>query len=63
MTLMITKVTQQRSSDLTRDVDIFAELVRGDSKVSSPVHLKLQVAASEDGQWRVLDQKDLSSRK
>jgi len=63
LTLMITKVTQARLADRKRDIDIFAELVSTDSKISSPVHLKLTVDTAEDGQLRVLDQKDLSPPK
>jgi hypothetical protein len=63
LTLMITKVTQQRLADTNRDLDIFAELVSTDSKISSPVHLKLTVGTGEDGQLRILDQKDLSPPK
>jgi len=63
MTLMITKVDQQRIDELSRQVDIFAELVSPNSKLSNAVHLQLKVATSSDGQLRVLEQKDLSAKK
>lgn len=63
MTLMITKVDQQRIDELSRQVDIFAELVSPNSKLSNPVHLQLKVATASDGQLRVLEQKDLSTKK
>lgn len=62
-TLMITKVKQEVDGSNTHDVDLFAELVSADSKVSSPVHLHLKLATTDDGQFRVLDQKDLSTSK
>lgn len=63
MTLMITKVDQQRIDEFTRQVDIYAELVSANSKLSNPVHLQLKVATATDGQLRVLEQKDLTARK
>ncbi|MBI2810551.1 MAG: hypothetical protein HYX67_06975 [Candidatus Melainabacteria bacterium] len=63
MTLMITKVDQQRIDELSRLVDIFAELVSPNSKLSNAVHLQLKVATASDGQLRVLEQKDLSAKK
>ncbi|CAN5437902.1 hypothetical protein BH10CYA1_BH10CYA1_37550 [soil metagenome] len=63
MTLMITKVDQQRLDELSRQVDIFAELVSPNSKLSNAVHLQLKVATASDGQLRVLEQKDLSAKK
>lgn len=62
-TLMITKVDQARLDEQTRSVDIYAELVSPDSKLSNPVHLQLKVATGNDGQLRVLEQKDLSAKK
>jgi hypothetical protein len=63
MTLMITKIEQQRTDDQARAVDIYAELVSPNSKISNPVHLQLKVGTSVDGQLRVLEQKDLSAKK
>lgn len=63
MTLMITKIDQKKLANKSSDVDLFAELVSADSKISNPVHLKLTVAGTDDGQLRVLDQKDLSAKK
>ncbi|MBS2002394.1 MAG: hypothetical protein JST44_12870 [Cyanobacteria bacterium SZAS LIN-5] len=63
MTLMITKVEQERIDEASRKVDIFAELVSPNSKLSNPVHLQLKIATSDDGQLRVLEQKDLSAKK
>lgn len=62
-TLMITKVDQQRIDELSRQVDLYAELVSANSKMSNPVHLQLKVATGDDGQLRVLEQKDLSAKK
>ncbi len=63
MTLMITKIDQQRTGEQARKVDIYAELVSPNSKISNPVHLQLKVGTSIDGQLRVLEQKDLSAKK
>ncbi|HEY9677336.1 MAG TPA: hypothetical protein V6C76_04980 [Drouetiella sp.] len=63
MTLMITKVDQSRIDELTRTADIYAELVSPDNKLSNQVHLQLKIATSTDGQFRVLEQKDLSTKK
>lgn len=63
MTLMITKVEQERLDELNRKIDIFAELVGANSKLSTPIHLQLKVMSMPDGQLRVLEQKDLSLKK
>lgn len=63
MTLMITKVEQERIDESARKVDIYAELVSPNSKLSNPVHLQLKIATSDDGQLRVLEQKDLTAKK
>jgi len=63
MTLMITKLDQHRIDEQARTVDIFAELVSPNSKLSNPVHLQLKVGTSNDGQLRVLEQKDLTAKK
>ncbi len=63
MTLMITKVDQQRLDEVLRQVDIYAELVSPNSKLSNPVHLQLKVENTDDSQLRVLEQKDLTTKK
>ncbi len=63
MTLMITKVDQERLGELSRKVDIFAELVSPNNKLSNPVHLELKVETGDNGQLRVLEQKDLTAKK
>ncbi len=62
-TVMITKVTQERSSADEKDVDIFAELVSANSKISNPVHLKLKLALTPDSQIKVGNMQDLSGKK
>lgn len=60
-TVLITKVTQERVNETTKDVDIYAELVSADNKMSSPVHLKLTVAQTPDNALQVIEQKDLTA--
>jgi len=60
-TVLITKVTQERLNETTKDVDIYAELVSADNKMSSPVHLKLKVAQGLDNLLQVIEQKDLTA--
>lgn len=60
-TVLITKVSQERLDETTKDVDIFAELVSADSKMSSPVHLKLKVLQTVDNQLQVIEQTDLTA--
>jgi hypothetical protein len=60
-TVLITKVSQERVNETTKDVDIFAELVSADNKMSSPVHLKLKVAQTADNNLQVIEQKDLTA--
>lgn len=60
-TVLITKVTQERVDETTKDVDIYAELVSADNKMSSPVHLKLKVAQTPDNALQVTEQKDLTA--
>jgi hypothetical protein len=62
-TVMITKVTQERSSAEEKEVDIFAELVSANSKISNPVHLKLKLALTPDNQIKVGSMQDLSGKK
>jgi hypothetical protein len=63
MTLMITKLEQHRIDEQARTVDIYAELVSPNSKLNNPVHLQLKIGTSNDGQLRVLEQKDLTAKK
>ncbi|HEY9713556.1 MAG TPA: hypothetical protein V6C72_08795 [Chroococcales cyanobacterium] len=62
--IVITKVDQQplNGSDSKRAIEVYAELVSNDSKMSSPVHIGLTVERQSDG-FLVLDQKDLSTKK
>lgn len=60
-TVLITRVTQERVNETTKDVDIYAELVSADNKMSSPVHLKLKVAQTPDNALQVTEQKDLTA--
>lgn len=62
-TLLITQVSQSKIDDARKNVDIFAELASANSKISSPVHLKLTLGANQDGMIRVLEQKDLTASK
>ena len=61
-TLMITKVEQVSAADHTFKVNLFAELVSANSKISTPVHLFLKVDQLPDGQFQVLEQSDLSGK-
>lgn len=60
-TVLITRVQQDRIDETTKDVDIYAELVSADGKLSSPVHLKLKVTATPDGALQITEQKDLTA--
>jgi len=60
--LMITKVSQERPEANQAAVDVFAQMVQGDSKIGTPVHLQLKLTA-DDGNIRVLEQKDVSEGK
>jgi hypothetical protein len=60
---MITKVLQERINATEKDVDIFAELVSLNSKISSPVHLKLKVAQTPDNDIEIQDLQDLTAPK
>lgn len=60
-TVLITKVAQERVDETTKTVDIYAELVSADNKMSSPVHLKLTVTQTPDNQLQVIEQKDLTA--
>ncbi len=62
-TVMITKVTQERTAAEEKEVDIFAELVSANSKISNPVHLKLKLSLSSDKQIKVGSMQDLTTKK
>jgi hypothetical protein len=61
-TLMITKVTQERTSAEEKEVDIYAELVSANSKISNPVHLKLKLNLTPDNQIKVALMQDLTTK-
>jgi hypothetical protein len=60
-TVMITRIAQERSGPTESSADIYAQMVRSDSKLSSPVHIKLKLGVSEENAIRVLDQEDLTA--
>lgn len=60
-TVLITKVTQERVDETSKDVDIYAELVSPDNKMSNPLHLKLKVLQTPDNNLQVVEQKDLTA--
>lgn len=62
-TVMITKVAQERTASEEKEVDIFAELVSANSKISNPVHLKLKLALTPDKQIKVSSMQDLTGKK
>ena len=62
-TVMITKITQDRTASEEKEVDIFAELVSANSKISNPVHLKLKLALTPDKQIKVGSMQDLTGKK
>jgi len=45
------QVDQERIDESSRLIDIFAELVSPNGKLSNAVHLQLKVATSSDGQF------------
>ncbi len=60
-TVIITRIARQPLDAQTACVDIFAELVKPGTKISSPVHLKLKLGVNEEGGIRVLEQEDLTA--
>jgi hypothetical protein len=60
-TVMITRIAQERSGPTDATADIYAQLVRTDSKLSSPVHIKLKLGVSEENKIRVIEQEDLTA--
>jgi hypothetical protein len=62
-TVMITKVAQERTGPEKKEVDVFAELVSANSKISTPVHLKLGLSVSQEKDLKVESLQDLTSKK
>lgn len=60
-TVMITRISQERVGPTEAIADIYAQLVRSDSKLASPVHIKLKLGVSEENAIRVTGQEDLSA--
>ena len=60
-TVMITRISQERTGPTESIADIYAQMVRSDSKISSPVHIKLKLGVSEENTIRVTEQEDLSA--
>jgi len=60
-TVMITRIQHERGSNGDATADIYAQLVRPDSKISTPVHIKLKLGIGDDNGIRVLDQEDLTA--
>jgi hypothetical protein len=62
-TVMITKISQERSAPDETNVDIFADLLSTKSKVSNPIHLNLRLKISPDKQIKVASMQDLTLKK
>lgn len=60
-TVMITKIGQERTAPEYSTADIYAELVRAESKVSNPVHIKLKLGVGPENHIQVIEQEDLTS--
>ena len=60
-TVIITRIGKERQDQESATADIYAELVQADSKVSSPIHLKLKLGLDGDGGIRVIEQEDLTA--
>jgi hypothetical protein len=60
-TVMINKINQTKIGEDGAAVDIFADLVRTETKLSNPVHIKLRLGLNEEGGIRVLEQEDLTA--
>jgi len=60
-TVMINKIVPARIDTTTASTDIYAQLVNAQSKLGSPLHLKLKLSLGGDGQLRVTEQKDLTA--
>lgn len=60
-TVMINRIAQERTDGTSATADIYAELVRTESKLSSPVHLKLKLGIGPENTIKVLEQEDLTA--
>jgi hypothetical protein len=60
-TMAIDQIVQQRQEGGTAVADVYAQLIHPETKISSPVHIKLTLALSPEGQIRVVGQEDLTS--
>lgn len=60
-TVMITRVSQERPDPKTAIADIYAELVRTETKLSSPVHIKLKLTVGDENTIKVIEQEDLTA--
>ena len=60
-TVMIQKIAHDHPAPDTAVADIYAELVKIDSKIATPVHIKLRLGINAEGGIKVLEQEDLSS--
>lgn len=60
-TVMITDIQQKPIDAETAQVDIYAQLVQAASKVTAPVHLKLKLGITANGNIRVMEQQDITS--
>lgn len=60
-TVMINKIAQEPVGEDGLSVRIFADLVRPDSKMTNPVHIRLKIGLGEDGNIQVLEQEDITA--
>ncbi len=60
-TVMITRIGQEKIDATTASADIYAQVVHSESKISSPVRIKLKLGVSQDNLIKVLEQEDLTA--
>lgn len=60
-TVIIERIALERTDAQTADTDIYAQMVKPGTKISSPVHLKLKLGVNPDGNILVLEQEDLTA--
>ncbi len=60
-TVMITRIGQEKIDPTTTSADIYAQVVHSESKISSPVRIKLKLGVSPDNLIKVLEQEDLTA--
>lgn len=60
-TVMINRIGQEHTEAGTATADIYAELVRAESKLSSPVHIKLKLGVTPENTIKVIEQEDLTA--